>query len=221
MDYFGTAHIFRAETGLSIIAAREEEVYFTWLQEGKPARSAKELFLLEWSEERNGTFALKVSLLNGLAEDSRQRQFERIVASIHQHLSHPPAPFRITPKDGFILVQQVHQRSDGKIGYGFYPYAEDEQGRWRDQLSVGLWMYHFGLFYEGIRRVYPLPLKGFEDFDPTGLNLIGQPEWNAILQHWTELADSNPSSAEMIQYVSQWTRSALSCVDTIAIQGNL
>lgn len=105
----------------------------------------------------------------------------------------------------------------------FYPYAEDEKGKWRYGLGVGLWIYQedFGLFYEGIHRVYPLQLKGFEDFDPTGLNLIDQPEWKEIISHWTELAISNPSSAEMIQYVSQWTISTLSRVDMIVIQGNL
>lgn len=39
------------------------------------------------------------------------------------------------------LVRQFHHRADGKIGYGLYPYAEDEKGHWRENPGVGLWIY--------------------------------------------------------------------------------
>lgn len=34
----------------------------------------------------------------------------------------------ITQKDNLIDVRQFHRRGDGNIGYGLYPYAEDEKG---------------------------------------------------------------------------------------------
>lgn len=220
IDYFGTDRMFWIETSLSMIVTRDEVVYFTWLKEGKPDRAEQEMFVFEWREKRGESLRLKASFLNRLTEDTRQRQFDSIVADIQRHLAEPVTSLRITPKDEIVIVEQFHRRGDGKIGYGLYPYAEDEQGRWRAQLGTSLWIYEvdFDLLYEGIRQVYPLQL---EEFDPTGLNIIGQSDWDAIRHHWAGLAHANPSSAEFLDYVSHWTAKTLSRVDRIAVQGNL
>ncbi|OAB38936.1 hypothetical protein [Paenibacillus glacialis] len=103
------------------------------------------------------------------------------------------------------------------------PYAEDEQGRWRENLGIGLWIYRedFHLLYDGIKAVYSRKGTDFEDFDDTGMNFISKLEWKMILKHWTRLALNNPSSAEFIDYVSRWVIGTLEHVDEIAIEENL
>lgn len=58
-----------------------------------------------------------------------------------EHMGHPILTVYITQKEKLIEVRQFHHRADGKIGYGLYPYAEDEKGHWRENLGVGLWIY--------------------------------------------------------------------------------
>ncbi|MBB3068452.1 hypothetical protein FHS14_001428 [Paenibacillus baekrokdamisoli] len=112
-----------------------------------------------------------------------------------EHMGHPTLTLHIDQRGKFIDVRQFHHRADGKIGYHLFPYAEDEQGRWRENLGIG--------------------------FDHTGMNFISKPEWKMILKHWTQLAFNNPSSAEFIDYVSRWVITTLEHVDEIAIEGNL
>ncbi|XOK64120.1 hypothetical protein ACJ7K1_13735 [Paenibacillus elgii] len=137
-----------------------------------------------------------------------------------EHMGHPILTVYITQKEKFIEVRQFHHRTDGKIGYGLYPYTEDEKGHWRENLTVGLWIYRedFQLLYEGIKEVYPRKETGFEDFDDTGMNFINKPEWKVILNHWDKIAINNPSSAEFIDYVSRWVIATLEQVDEIAIE---
>jgi len=63
-----------------------------------------------------------------LEDNSRQKQFEKIVLQIKEHMEHPTLSLYITQKDNLIDVRQFHRRGDGNIGYGLYPYAEDEKG---------------------------------------------------------------------------------------------
>ncbi|GKS12432.1 hypothetical protein YDYSY3_34320 [Paenibacillus chitinolyticus] len=225
IEYFGTVHFSLVETGSSITAVQEETVFFEWVNAGRPARTTKELFLFEWTEQERWSeyFLLKCSFFNRLEVNSRQKQFEKIVLQIKEHMEHPTLTLYITQKDNLIDVRQFHRRGDGNIGYGLYPYAEDEKGHWRDNLGVGLWIYRkdFHLLYEGIKEVYPLKVKGFENFDHTGMNFISKSEWKVILNHWSILAISNPSSAEFIDYVGRWVVATLEHVDEIAIEGNL
>ncbi|MCP3776649.1 hypothetical protein NLX71_25745 [Paenibacillus sp. MZ04-78.2] len=223
--YFGTAHFFLVETGFSITAVQEETAFFEWINAGKPDRTTKELFLFQWTEQqkRSGHFLLKCSFYNRLEDNSRQKQFEKIVLQLKEHMGHPALTLHITQKEKIIEVRQFHHHGDGKIGYGLYPYAEDEKGHWRENLGVGLWIYRedFHLLYEGIKEVYPRKEKDFENFDDTGMNFIRKSEWKVILNHWSKLAISNPSSAEFIDYVSRWVIATLEQVDEIAIEGNL
>jgi hypothetical protein len=225
IDYFGTTHFFLVETGFSITAVQEETALFEWINTGRPDRTTKELFLFEWAEQERwrGHFLLKCSFFNRLEDNSRRRQFEEIVVQMNEHMARPVVTLHIKQTGKFIDVQQFHHRADGKIGYHLLPYAEDEQGHWRENLGIGLWIYRedFHLLYEGIKAVYPRKGADFEDFDDTGMNFIRRPEWKIILKHWTQLAISNPSSAEFIDYVSRWVIATLEHVDEIAIEGNL
>ncbi|WP_289137169.1 hypothetical protein [uncultured Brevibacillus sp.] len=225
IEYFGTAHCTLVETGLSITAVQEETAFIEWVHADKPDRTTKELFLFEWTEQErwSGHFLLKCSFFNRLEDNSRQKQFEKIVLQVKEHMEHPTSTLCITQKDNLIEVRQFHSRGDGNIGYGLYPYAENEKGHWRDKLGAGLWIYRedFHLLYEGIKEVYPLTGKAFENFDHTGMNFISKSEWKVILHHWSILAISNPSSAEFIDYVSRWVVATLEHVDEIAIEGNL
>lgn len=203
IDYFGTAHFFLVETGFSITAVQEEVAFFEWMNTGRPDRTTKELFLFEWAEQErwSGQFLLKCSFFNRLEDNSRRKQFERIVLQMKEHLGKPTLSLHIDQTGKYIDVRQFHHRADGEVGYGLLPYAEDEQGRWRENLGVGLWIYRedFHLLYEGIKVVYPRKGAGFEDFDDTGMNFI----------------------SEFIDYVSRWVIATLEHVDEIAIEGNL
>ncbi|MFE4570867.1 hypothetical protein [Paenibacillus chitinolyticus] len=206
IEYFGTVHFSIVETGSSITAVQEETVFFEWVHAGRPDRTTKELFLFEWTEQErwSGHFLLKCSFFNRLEDNSRQKQFEKIVLQIKEHMEHPTLTLDITQKDNLIDVRQFHRRGDGNIGYGLWIYRKD-----------------FHLLYEGIKEVYPLKVKGFENFDHTGMNFISKSEWKVILNHWSILAISNPSSAEFIDYVGRWVVATLKRVDEIAIEGNL
>lgn len=225
IEYFGTAHFFLVETGSSITAVQEETAFFEWINAGRPDRTTKELFQFKWTEQerRGGHFLLKFSFFNRLEDNSRQKQFEKIVLQMKEHMGHPTLTVYITQKEKFIEVRQFHHRADGKIGYGLYPYAEDEKGHWRENLGVGLWIYRvdFHLLYEGIKEVYPRKEAGFENFDDTGMNFISKPEWKVILNHWAKIAINSPSSAEFIDYVSRWVIATMEQADEIAIEGNL
>lgn len=149
IEYFGTVHFSLVETGSSITAVQEETVFFEWVNAGRPDRTTKELFLFEWTEQErwSGYFLLKCSFFNRLEDNSRQKQFEKIVLQIKEHMEHHTMTLNITQKDNLIDVRQFHRRGDGNIGYGLYPYAEDEKGHWRDNLGVGLWIYRaIGLY---------------------------------------------------------------------------
>lgn len=126
---------------------------------GRPDRTTKELFLFEWAEQErwSGQFLLKCSFFNRLEDNSRRKQFERIVLRMKEHLGKPTLSLHIDQTGKYIDVRQFHHRADGEVGYGLLPYAEDEQGRWRENLGVGLGIYRedFHLLYEGIKVVYP------------------------------------------------------------------
>ncbi|NEW08674.1 hypothetical protein GK047_22005 [Paenibacillus sp. SYP-B3998] len=225
IDYFGIANFFLVETGFSITAVQEETAFFEWINSGRPDRTTQELFLFEWVEQErwSGHFLLKCSFFNRLEDNSRRKQFEKIVLQMKAYMAHPTLTLHIDERGKVIDVRQFHHRTDGKIGYALLPYAEDEQGRWRENLGASLWIYRedFHVLYEGIKAVYPRKVTGFEDFDHTGMNFVSKPEWKIILKHWTQLAINNPSSAEFIDYVSRWVITTLEHVDEIAIEGNM
>ncbi|PUA38984.1 hypothetical protein C8Z91_10930 [Paenibacillus elgii] len=225
IEYFGTADFFLAETGFSITAVQEETAFFEWINAGRPDRATKDLFHFKWTERerRSGHFLLKCSFSNRLEDNNRQKQFEKIVLQMKERMQHPTSTLYINQNEKLIEVRQFHHRADGKIGYGLYPYAEDENGHRSENPGVGLWIYRmdFHLLYEGIKEVYPRKVKGFENFDDTGMNFISKSEWKVILDRWSKLAITNPSSGEFIDYVSRWVIATLEQVDEIAIEGNL
>ncbi len=225
IEYFGTAHFYLVETGLTITAIQEEKAFFEWVNAGRPDQTTKDLFLFEWTEEVSwsGHFLLNCSFYNRYEDNSRQKQFEKIVLQIKAHMEHPALTLHITKKENLIDIRQFHSRVNGNIGYSLSPYMKDEKGHWRLNLDVGLWIYRedFHLLYEGIKEVYPLKGNGYENFDHTGINFICASDWTVILNQWSKLAISNPSSTEFIHYVSHWVITTLNHADNISIEGNL
>ncbi|WP_157259779.1 hypothetical protein [Paenibacillus sp. OSY-SE] len=64
---------------------------------------------------------------------------QKIVVQMKEHMARLIVTLHIKQTGKYIDLRQFHHRADGKIGYHFLPYAEDGQGRWRENLGVGLW----------------------------------------------------------------------------------
>ena len=154
----------------------------------------------------------EMQFYNSFETDERERQFLRLTDDFVKILEQDLPLIRIIEhKKGVCDVMCKYRRSEGRIGFSFMPYIDDNDYIKRKE-HIWIYMSDFKIL-ESFMNV--------ENFDYTGDNDISKEEWILIIERMKTYNTDDIKVKAFLDYIVNWIETELRWANYIEVCGNL